>query len=115
MQALGVNFRRADGDAGKGKGAEGRGGGGGGEEGEGGRKMGGWVMGRFKGHSKAVKVAWYRQMTWEILNHGDVFVVLRSLSGFLEQDTVCVWRERVCVCEREYTQKHTHKHAHAHT
>ena len=34
-------------------------------------------MGRFKGHSRAVKVEWFREAHWARLNHGDVFVVLQ--------------------------------------
>ena len=36
-----------------------------------------WSMGRFKGHSRAVKVEWFREAHWARLNHGDVFVVLQ--------------------------------------
>ena len=32
---------------------------------------------RFKGHSRAVKVEWFREAHWARLNHGDVFVVLQ--------------------------------------
>ena len=34
------------------------------------------VMGRFKGHSKAVKLEWLPESHWRQLNDGDVFVVL---------------------------------------
>ena len=36
-----------------------------------------WVLGRFKGQSRAVKVEWYDTPHWSQLNDGDVFVVLR--------------------------------------